>query len=211
MLLLTAEIIVDENTTITLDRTNLLAINVELKSRADISKPSFGIMCGSGSISFIDWADEIQDLAKTGSLTSDLPVNIYITDTNSAKSEKVGVLTTDKWSVEVNNRTIEVSLRDNLMEWQDIKIDKISLYNGNRTLGNIYTELLALTPTKHNMLALASLDDRTKAQLNGTTCTYRYLESGTLWEQWKKLCDVSGSNIYKDRNGNTTFVWQFVD
>ena len=66
---------------------------------------------------------------------------------------------------------------------------------------SVYEYLLSKTPKKW----VFDLDEETKTFLQGITCAYTYLESGNLWSQWDKLCQIAMLHIYKN-NENKVVV-----
>jgi hypothetical protein len=51
------------------------------------------------------------------------------------------------------------------------------------------------------MLSINELDEDTQAVLNNTYIQYPLLESGSLWQQWTKLCQACQLHIYKNSDG----------
>jgi hypothetical protein len=100
---------------------------------------------------------------------------------------------------------VSVSLKDEIERWQEINISAISydprviehkpfelLYENlyNQTINNGY-----------NMYSIDQLDRKTKAILKNTYIQYPLLESGSLWQQWNKLCQVCQLHIYQNNDG----------
>ena len=118
---------------------------------------------------------------------------------------------TANWEYDNNNRKVSVSLKDDLEEWQDINIEGFSYDAKNRpqyTLEWFYNYLYRETPAKYKMLAFEELDDTTQNILSNCTIRYPMLKSGSLWQQWTKMCQVAQAHIYKLDNGRTTFVYR---
>ena len=59
------------------------------------------------------------------------------------------------------------------------------------------------------MITFAELDDKTKLILNDTTIQYEILKDGSLWEQWRKLCEVCALYIYKNYEGKTICTYTY--
>lgn len=191
---------------------NLLGLNRNIAYRGDYKLPSYGIISNTGSMEFNDLDGEIKDYAEDLILTSDLKVTITLNNTLANKHEQIGVFETEKWDYDNNNRSVSVSLKDDLEEWQDIHIDGINydprepfkVIEGGK-MSNIYKWLQNsnVTPSKYDMLTFEELDTETQTILENTTIRYPLLESGSLWEQWQKLCEVCGLYIYKNNQGRT--------
>ena len=190
------------------DYSNLLSLDRKIIDRSDIKLPSYGVISNSGQMSFIDKNKRFLGYANNGVLVSGIPIEIYLTDTLSKKSELVGSFYSNSWNYDNNNREVSVSLKDDLEEWQDIQVERINYDPRDpdkvfRTMADLYNVLLKLTPDKYKMLSFNYLDDVTKRQLERIAIPYPLLESGSLWAQWDKLCQVCRLHIHKNNNGET--------
>jgi hypothetical protein len=203
-------------TEISVDRRNMLSINRKIVDRSDDSLPSYGIISNSGNVSFNDIDGKVLDYAEQQLLQSELSVSIYITNTLTKKQEEIGYFSTDTWNYDNNNNSVSVSLKDELQEWQNISIEGF-YYNpkypfeilANGTMAELYTWLLQRTPRKYKMLYFRELDEKTQEILQNTKIKYPLLESGTLWKQWSKLCEVCGLYIYKNNKGQTVCSYSY--
>lgn len=198
--------------TIDINRHNMISIDAPLLTRGDIKLPSYGIFSNSGKIEFKDYDGEIADYAEQLILTADKIVDISIVNTLNKSEQKVAEFYTKDWDYDSITRQVSVSLKDDLEEWQDINIEGFNydprnpfavLENGS--MKDLYIWLRRKTPQKYKMLYFDRLDDDTKSVLTNTKIKYPYLKSGSLWQQWQKLCAVCASYIYKDNEGNTVF------
>ena len=201
---MTAKIYVDE-TTIVIDRKNILSIECKISDRGDLKMPSFGIISNAGRISYIDSTEETLELAEKNLLQEGKKCEIYLSNTLVAgATEKVADMETEQWDYDVENKTVSVSIKDDLVEWQSINVDAID-YDPRtpecKPCKWLYEHLWAITDTNYDMLAFDELDGDTQAVLNNTIIRYPLLKKGTLWQQWTKLCEVCQLHIYKDNNG----------
>ena len=202
------------NITIEINNRNLISLTSTIFDRSDYNLPSYGILSNVGSIEFNDLNGEIKDYAEQLLLTSDLKVEINLTDTLSGKSEQVALMETTDWNYDNNNRSVSVSLQDDLVEWQNLNSTGFyyNYYNPflpNGTMEELYNRLIAETPTKHRMLSFNELDFSTRNILSNTKIKYPLLKEGSLWEQWVKLCEVCGLYIYKNREGKTVCSYTY--
>lgn len=206
MITLYAEIDLPNRQTFIIDNTNGIRIERTITDRADIKLPSFGIISNVADIEFTDFDFTILNCANDGELIKGLPCRIKIKDTISGKTELLGVFETDNWEYDNNNQKVRVSLKDDLEEWQDIYIESIP-YNVMKPQEEsfmwLYSHLSWLTRTTYgyDILSPAELDTDTKNMLNQTFIKYPMIESGTLWQQWDKLCKVCQLHIYKNESG----------
>lgn len=211
------------NINIDINYRSLISLNRNITYRADDKLPSYGIISNTGRLEFNDLNGEIKDYAEQLFLTSDLRVVINLNNTLTNAYEKVGVFSTKEWDYDNINRIVSVTLKDDLEEWQDIQVQGFN-YDprepfkiiADGKISNIYKWLQGQdekgkyrTPQKYEMLSFEELDQKTKDILENTIIQYPLLESGTLWEQWQKVCEVCGLYIYKNNEGKTICTYTY--
>ena len=207
MITLTAKIII-QLAPIKLDYNKIVSITASIFDRSDFKKPSYGIISNSGQMEFIDYDNKFLNYLKKGLLRPDLDVYIYLNNTSTGSQKQIAKFKSSSW--DYNNKTVRVSLKDDLEEWQDINIGGIDFDPRNLVEQNLeyyYNFLFDKTPTKYNMISFDELNASTKDILSNTYIKYTLLKSGSLWAQWTKLCKVSQSHIYKNNEGKTIFVY----
>lgn len=191
--------------TIDIDRRNLVGIDETIYDRSDLKLPSYGVKSNMGNLSFNDLDGEIKDYAEQLLLGSDLNVNIYINNTLNKKSELVGVFKTDTWDYDNYNRNVEVSLKDDLLEWQEINMPRINYDPNNPTHQNfewLYRQIYAFTVQNgYDMLSFDELDEQTQSVLTNNYMQYPFLEPASLWAQWDKFGKATLTHIFKKGNG----------
>lgn len=189
------------------DRRNLLSLERSIFDRSDLKLPSWGIISNVGNLEFNDNNGRFLGYANAGVLVEGMKTELYLNNTlvNGA-SKKVGTFYTDQWNYENDSRVVSVSLKDDLEEWQDINVAEIS-YDPrvikHEPFSWLYKRLWSVTTANgnYNMLSIDDLDIDTQAVLNNTYIQYPLLESGSLWQQWTKLCQVCQLHIYKNNDG----------
>lgn len=206
---------------INIDYRNLISLQRTIYDRSDLKLPSFGIISNTGNIEFNDNDGEVRDYAEQLLLQSGLKCEINLNNTLvEGASEKIGLFETDQWNYDNDSRVVSVSLKDDLEEWQEINVATIEydprviehkpfswlyehlwkLTSNREAYVNTYGEVVSGTGN-YNMLSLVELDEETQAVLNNTYIQYPLLESGSLWQQWTKLCEVCQLHIYKNNDG----------
>jgi hypothetical protein len=199
---------------IIIDRKNLIDISSNLFYRENVSMPSYGVISNTGEISFNDLNGEIRDYIEEQLLKENIKVEISLNNTLSKgkQNETVGNYYTNKWTYDNDNRQVAVTLKDELEEWQDIQIKGFNYDQRNpkavlpnQNLADLYKWLQdpKHTPTKYKMLPFERLDTETIKILTQTHLDYPYLNDGSLWEQWTKICQACQLYIYKKKNGTT--------
>jgi hypothetical protein len=205
MITITAQMTISGET-IDFNRRNLISIGSSIFDRSDIKRPSYGIISNTGELEFNDYDGEFLNYAEQGLLTSDLPIVIFLNNTLSKAKQQIATFETREWDYDNDNRSVRVSLKDDLEEWQDITVYKIPYNptsNSSVSLEYYYTWLRIYTPAKYKMLAFKELDAKTQEILKTTVIPYNLLDGGNLWSQWQKVCEVCALYIYKNGEGRT--------
>lgn len=188
---------------------NLISFNSNIFDRANIKQPSYGIISNSGNLTFADFDEQVLDLITQKIFHSGIKIEVWLNNKESNTREQVCLMQTGELSYDNDNRQVQVSMKDNLEEWQDINIEAINYYleDGTprqpQTAEWFYEYLYSKTPSKYNMLSFNNLDDETKKVLSETKIQYPILESGSLWDCWQKLCELCLLHIYVDYEGKT--------
>ena len=195
---------------------NTVSLERSIFDRSDTKLPSYGIISNTASLEFNDANSKFLGYAISGMLNQGIKVEFFINNTLYKNSEKVGEFFSSNWEYDNDNRSVSVSLKDDLEEWQDIQVQGFD-YDprkpfeiiGEGRFHNIYKWVWGKTPNKYQMLDYDSLDETTKGILYATKINYPLLKSGTLWEQWQKLCEVCGLYIYKNNKGKVVCTYTY--
>lgn len=182
---------------------NMMSVSGTIATRSDLEKPAFGVIANTGNIEFIDkyielekkW--EIASLLKDGLLTEGLKAEISIGNTiKTGAEQKVGVYETSDWSYDSTNRVVSVGLQDDLIEWQDIAVEK-KIWGEPITMYNVLNYLIAITPSKWEFVSHIDTD----RYLLGIPFENGYLEADNLWAVWTKFCEACFLNVFKNGDG----------
>lgn len=201
---------------IEIDRNNLLSFSSNIFDRATLDEPSYGIISNSANLDVSDLDEQILDLITQQILHSGITTEVWINNPDGdvgLKQEKICLMETRELFYDTDNRTVQVSLKDNLEEWQQIEIEGINYYNEDGTAKEpqtakwYYEYLYSKTPSKYNMLLVSYLDSDTIDILENTIIEYPVLESGKLWDSWQKLCELCLLHIYVNKEGKTVCVY----
>ena len=173
--------------------------------RADLKLPSFGIISNVGNVEFNDIDGTVLGYAEQGLLEKGPKCEIWLSNTlEDGVSMQIGEYETDEWKYDDENKTFNVSIKDDLEEWQNIDVEGIN-YDISKPivqpLSYIYNYLYDKTVVNYPMLSLGELDSETNLLLTTTYLKYPLLNKATLWEQWTKLCQVAQLHIYKNNKG----------
>lgn len=192
---------------INVDKDNLMSFNSDIIDRADINFPTYGIISNSASISFSDLDESTLDLITQQILKSNIQVKVYLNNSEAEKPEEtepICVMETRGLSYNIDNRQVQVSLKDNIEEWQEINIEGINydpLDGNSQTAQWFYEYLYSKTPKEYDMLSFEELDEKIQDKLKNTMIMYPLLESDTLWNSWQKFCELCFLHIYVNYDG----------
>lgn len=190
-------------TSLEINRRNIISIDRSIIDRSDLKLPSWGIISNGGSIEFNDANGEVRDYAEQGFLQEGQKVEIFLNDTLSKLTQKIGEYYTSEWDYDNNNRVVRVSVQDRLMQWQE-RNTNASPYDPNKPISknmlSIYTDL-ALESSGSNLLTIKEIDETTKTVLENIYVQYPTREAGTLWSQWQKFCTACQCYMYVNNNG----------
>ena len=186
---------------------NIISMKFTINERSDLKLPSYGIISNVGEIEFYDNDKTILLLAENLRLEKGLPCNIYLeyygNDETPVYLDNVAQYYTDQWNYDNENFSVSLSLKDDLEEWQDINVEGLNYDPRNpqsQPFSYFYKYLHGITTEKgYNMVSYDRLTNETKSILDNYFVQYPLLESGTLWQQWTKLCQVCQFHIYKDK------------
>jgi hypothetical protein len=207
---LTATITKDDGSLISIDYRNLIKINVSRTDRSSVKSPSYGVLSNGGNITLIDYDNSIKQMMLNRTVRSGMKTNIYLENTVSKSKISVGEFLTSKWDYDVDNKQVSVSLKDNLMEWQDILLSPASYdpyHEKDLSCEWLYKYIYDKTPEKYNMTSWDNLDTDTKTILSNTNFEYFILTAKNLWNAWTQLCEICQCHIYKDSSSRIVFKY----
>lgn len=191
---------------IEIDKNNLISFNSTVVDRANLQYPSYGVVANSANLTILDFDEQVLDLITQQILHSGIKVSVFLNNTYSGASEQVCVMEIRELTYDNDSRQVQVSLKDNLEELQEISVSAISYdpINGeSKTAKWFYEYLYNKTPREYNFQTYDELDENVQNRLSRTTIQYPLLEESTLWDAWQKLCELCLLHIYTDHEGKT--------
>jgi hypothetical protein len=184
----------------------VLSIDCSTITRNNIAMPSWGIISNNGSIKFVDYDDTIKSLIQQNKLSQNAYAVITLENTLAKSNMSVSCFLTKKWNYDNNDKTVTVSLGDDLEEWQDIQARELNLSQSLNTGLDVYVFLKNITPTKWEF---KELDEITTEVLSNYQIRHAYLEATNLWQQWNKLCVACGLHIFKNIQDKVVVSYDF--
>jgi hypothetical protein len=154
---------------IQLDYGQIISLEFKTTDRADINKPSYGIISNGGNISFKDvfYNGEyiFSKYAQKGYLKNKATIELCLRNTKNGKEETIGTFESEKFEYDNENKIIDLSFVDDLQSWQDIIVEPLECDTRDRniySMESIYNHLFSKTPEKYKMLDFYSLDVETR-------------------------------------------------
>ena len=186
------------------DRRNLISLESEVKDRADIDNPSFGIISTGGSMSFKDSSSRFLNYANAGLLTEGIEIKIFVENTLTKKTVQVGQYYTADWDYDNDNRSVSVSFKDDLEDLQSKWSAQIDIYPEQypQTIWNYIYNRLYNIPT----ITIGTIENSIMQKTKSTTL---YKNKSNPWADLNKICEICGFHIYKDFNGRTRMSAEF--
>ena len=177
------------NTIQHIDKRNILSYESEIKDRDDIKKPSFGLISNGGRISFNDKNQKFLNNYNHGFVNKQCKVYIYINNTVSKQSQKLGTYYIDAVDYDVENNVVNITVTDGLTRYQEINVDKIVFFEdvGAQEIWQKISEKMGFNETDFDAYWV--------------NIKYANIEGGTLWSQATKLASASYGIGYVDENG----------
>ena len=207
MLTTIVKIVLNSSITETLDKSALESVNSEIKTKFDQNTPSFGISAGTGSITFKDINKKFIDYSRSGLLTPNKNVEIYVKDTISGKEQIVGKWLSKEWNYNSDDFSVSVSLKDNIEELSSVEtngsIDSLDVFT--RKYGNEILDFLkSLTPDKFEF---ETTNSEVSAILSNIYFNLPYIPKNNLWGLFQEFCEVCMIQMSKNREGKLSFKY----
>lgn len=195
----------------------MTSLSYDNARQSDFERPSYGIISKTGSVSFVDKNSVVKNNLQW--LTNNKKFNLYIflVDTIKNTSVQIADYITNKWAYNANTAVVDIDFADALSDWQDRNVSALSCDITSvkaTTYATIYNYLRDTLKSYgdngyyylYNLDSIDDLDEKTQAVLNDTFVMYPIIESGSLWQNFEKLCQALGLHIYYE-NGRTHCVY----
>lgn len=192
MINLSAEIIANG---VTYEIRNLSSIEFSGQDRSNPSLPSWGIQSNSGSLEFNDADGEILALHKNGHIAN-AKTNIYLNI--SARKKKLGSFYVSDVRKKAQGSQMTLDFADTLETWQNITMQKYYYPYADK---DIYAKDIINTLCERSGVELKYSDEATRTRLSNLRVFIPLLESGSLWSQMTKICELGACYIYCDNEG----------
>lgn len=193
-----------------LDFTNTTSISNTISDRAEITRPSYGIISNTGDCEFIDSNGEIKDLIELGIIKSGEKLSIYLKNSLNNNTDLIGIKYAYNWDYDSDIKSVRLELKDALEQWQSIAFEgfyfdtKYGIETNQKRASEIYEMLKSATPSNFEF---ADLDRETSDVLYRTMIYYPQLTANSLWNAWEKFCNLCLLHIFIEKNGKVKCVY----
>lgn len=182
-----------------IDKRNILSLETEIRDRADIDKPSFGLISNGGQISFSDNNSKFLKYVENGILKNGERIAFFLSNTVSKTTEQVGEYFVTSFDYDKDNKTVSVHFDDDLIYTQE-EVVQSKPYISEETAEN----LIIYANSNSSTLSYEESEE-TKEKLSKTTIKYPTLKDMSVWSLTNSICCICGFSGYKNKKGKMTF------
>jgi hypothetical protein len=186
--------------TFAVGKESILSCETEIRERADVDKPSFGLISNGGNISFKDHNSRFLGYANAGLLTDGVKIDIFLENTITKNREQVGSYFSTDWDYDNDNRSVSVSFDDGLKNLQNILVEDYD----KREIKEEYAKDIFYylkEKSKENGNIVYADPYYSEFVLKDFIIKYPYIKNGTLWSQWNKFCQAFLSSMFVGKYG----------
>lgn len=175
---------------------SLISFKRGSQSVQDFTLPSYGIIGGYGSVSFIDTPSKtIYNLINKGYVNKELDVRLFV-DGNVVGTYK----TNNDWDYNTYTNVVSVSFDSVLIKLQNQSF-QLSLFNDTITGLDLWNEFVKVLPNDLFVFQNYDMD-----WLSSISFPLAYLNNASIWEQLNKFCNVCQLRMYELPDGKVNVV-----
>lgn len=165
------------------------------QDRSDTALPSWGIISNSGRLEMYDVDGSIGRLSREGKLARS---PIYLDIDFGYRTERLGNFIITSASQDRDNSHTKIEFKDVLDSWQRIQMNTYIYPYVPREV--FATDIIDEIKERAGQ-SLYYYDDTTQRWLENLYIEFPIIDSGSLWSQMTKICEVSACYIFCDSNG----------
>lgn len=191
-------------TTKKIDKRSILSCETEIRDRADLDKPSYGVISSGGHLSFKDTNNQFLWYANAKTLRGNEEVRIFLENTITKTKEKVGSYFVSSWDYDNDNHSVFVTLTDGIeeMQSQDFYASQSFMTNTNPTpLYNAYWNNLKASIQRRGWVFSGEEINKIEGIARNIFSTTFYNHKDNLWASQNKLCQLLGLHTFINKNG----------
>ena len=178
---------------ITINKNNMLALNTAISSRDSSEAASYGIVSSSNQFRFVDWSGNIKNYIDKNLLQDGLFAWVDLIETTTNHRNTVWYGWTVDWSYDVNNNEVSVNLSDRIESLQDTQNPDYQIQYTEETAYSILTRYIY----NYSFTGVViKYSEKALYILKSTNIKYPFLNSASGWTNLVKICSICGLHIY---------------
>lgn len=181
------------STVLTINSSDLFNLSFTGDERSNFNIPSWGIKSNSGSLKLRDTYGLLKSLADIIE-QNDVEIGFYLK--SSSKTGQIGSFIIKNIFYDRQTNVGNIEYNDVLSKWDRINTAYIPLQLKSSV------DTIAGKINAPNTIKI--YDDATKNHLLNILINEPYVELGSSWANWVKICEVSGCYIYCNEKGEPT-------
>lgn len=182
-----------------IDKKNIISMESEIRDRAEIGNPSFGLISSGGKLSFRDidsvFLNHLEDKGTKGNDE----IIIYLNNEATNAKEQVGSYFITNWEYDKENMIVSASFSDNITDAQG------EFFNSKNSVSEETAENLIIYAFNNSKVLFYEESEEFKEILSNTKIKYPILKDLNVWSLTNSVCGVCGLCCYKNKKGETSF------
>jgi hypothetical protein len=186
------------------NKTNILSCETEIRDRADIDKPSFGLISSGGTLSFKDPQKKFLNYANMKVLRGGEKVSIFLENTTAKAKEVVGNYFVKNWDYDNENFIVTVSFVDGIETIQEKTMQKQDYFASVKIPSSLYD---AFWSRLHSTISSNGFHFNGEAknkfdEITRKICsTTFYNEKDSVWASFNKISQLLGAHAFINKSG----------
>lgn len=185
-------------TFISIESNEITNVDFSGQDRSNILTPSWGIKSNTGEIEVYDMSGAIEGM-KTAGVIIDSNIKLFLKADN--RQEQIGSFYINKAEKDDQSAKIKLNYQDILESWNNYNI------GNKRVRSNAYLDNYLNFVLNDMANRIKFFDDETEQLWKSIRLEKAYLKEGSMWATVAKFCEVSGSYVFCDKEGNAVIKY----
>jgi len=178
----------------------LFSFDITNQMNANIAIPSFGIISQTARVEINDIDGTIAEYIMQRKIKSGLEISVLAVNNSGTVIDTIFKGLISSMNYQSNASRLVITMTDGLLALQRKScfktLQKTDIDDFSCTAYELFDYIRQYSQISVYLPTTDALD-----KLNNTIIPYFFLESGTLWEQFDKLCNLCQLVMYADKNG----------
>jgi hypothetical protein len=205
MILMVAQIIAKDSSTIDLDLRCVKDIDMSILDRQDISLPSYGIISNGGSLTITDAYETLISAVVNKSVSKGSNINIVLKNTLSNYTKRIGTFYIENMDYDSDTKIFKIDITDGLKDFQELPISQINYDFDNESfdtnMEEMWGEIKAKIKEANPSTIFAELDDDTSEHLKQIIIPFKYMDGDMAWSILDGFAQATQTHIFSNNNG----------